>query len=908
MALQVGPRIFHTMTKLKNLLVLVTGSALGAGAAFCKTEKIDAVADGRAIFESIGCAECHTVEKGDTSLKSGPNLYGLLLNEPRDREVMVGGKLTKVKADREYFENSIRKSWDALAISETGPTKGEAYQPLMPMYVEQLISNDGVESLWHYLRTLADEGQRGPEKVIVERAKAPEPTDVLKIPGEEIVTKRTRVMRAPLKGTSARALHVGQPNGMSYTFDPRMLSVRRVWTGGYLNLKQERSGRGRNLSEEGKGAKTYFEGMALLAPLTKDGVVVDFEFKEPDAHDYEAIERHLWDGKDFADKLAALDAEFLGHQLDPETGDPNFRFRIGRNTLAERISIDDAGVITVEIAGEIEGEQKFKVGGEGLSEVKVSGGALADGIWTIPGGPEQVYTLTASLAGGVVARQEVSVDENWAPQSLVTRPAKQGKRKLELPAGYTLEDWLPPTDLLGRDQLFEPTGIDVAKDGTILLATRTAGIWRIRDKRWTLFAEGIYEALGVCIEDDKGDVIVIAQKPELTRIRDTNGDGRADIFETLCDDYGFHGNYHEYTHGPARDNEGNYYFLLNLSHDHGAPRVSWRAGGKFMGSMGGYRGWACRVTPEGKFEPFAMGLRSPAGLGFGPDGRLWYAENQGEYVGSSKVVPLEEGKFYGHISGLVSLPGMEPDSPKLANDKWADKLRKGAVWLPHGMVANSPGNPAWDLTQGAFGPFGGQMFIGDQTLSQMLRVVTEQVDGVDQGGVVPFARGLASGLMRPVFLPDGSLVVGQTGRGWGARGGSQAALQRFVYDGKTIPADILDIRAGAAGFVLGFTLPLASDVTEEDFQKTLQAKSWFYTNHAAYGSPRHEERTEEISGVTIAPDRKSVSISLKGFGEGEKWLDRVYHLRIGDGQGVFGDPAAWKVLEGFYTLRAIPQR
>ena len=30
---------------------------------------------------------------------------------------------------------------------------------------------------------------------------------------------------------------------------------------------------------------------------------------------------------------------------------------------------------------------------------------------------------------------------------------------------------------------------------------------------------------------------------------DSNGDGRADQFETLCDDYGFHGNYHEY--GPT---------------------------------------------------------------------------------------------------------------------------------------------------------------------------------------------------------------------------------------------------------------------------------------------------------------------------------------------------------------------
>ena len=35
------------------------------------------------------------------------------------------------------------------------------------------------------------------------------------------------------------------------------------------------------------------------------------------------------------------------------------------------------------------------------------------------------------------------------------------------------------------------------------------------------------------------------------------------------------------------------------------------------------------------------------------------------------------------------------------------------------------------------------------------RVVVEQVKGVDQGAVMPFARFFASGVMRPVFLPDG---------------------------------------------------------------------------------------------------------------------------------------------------------
>jgi len=269
-------------------------------------------------------------------------------------------------------------------------------------------------------------------------------------------------------------------------------------------------------------------------------------------------------------------------------------------------------------------------------------------------------------------------------------------------------------------------------------------------------------------------------------------------------------------------------------------------------------------------------------------------------------VPLEKGEFYGHISGLVDLPGMEPDAPELTYDLWKDKLRKGAVWLPHGIVANSPGSPVWDLSGGKFGPFAGQMFMGDQTLSQLFRVVTEQVGGQDQGVVIPFANGLASGIMRPAFLPDGSLLLGQTGRGWGARGGGQSGLQHISYEGKIAPADIETVSVTPKGFEIRFTQPLAEGVTGESLTKVLKAKSWFYTNLPDYGSPPRDKRDETPAAVTIADDRSSARIELGGFGEDEKWVDRVYHLKIEDAPSVFGDMPVWKNLEGFYTVRAIP--
>ncbi len=892
------------MKKATSICIL---PLIAAGMAKGQAE-FDAVPEGKKVFESMGCIVCHSTLKDDASPKAGPNLYGVFLAKPRTVETVLAasGEKRMVKANLDYLMKSVRKPTEDLVVAESGPTKGTAYPPIMPAFAPEVIRDQDLESIWHYLRSMADPGKAGPAKVMLKRKNEVAAKSLLEIPGEIPVATRPRVQRAPLVGLSGRAVHVGLPDGMSYSFDPRMLSVRRIWSGGFLNLKEEWTGRAGNPSNLGHGASVLLDKEPVLAPLTSGGEIVDFEFKEPDLGDDATVEKYLWDGVDFRDRLAGLDAKYLGHQLDPATGAPRFRFRVGANVLTESVNLTEDGHLEITLEGKLVEPQRFKLRGSGLGELQVEGGEIRDGVWSLsPTLTSATFHLTALLAGQRGVRMDIGGKETREAQPLVIAPSEPGRKPLEIPSGYSVLTWQPPLDGFGRKQLFEPTGIAVAKDGTIVLATRTAGVWRIRDGKWTQFAEGTFECLGVCIEDDKGDRVVITQKPELTRLIDSDGDGRADIYDTLCDDYGFHGNYHEYTHGPVRDSAGNYYFTLNLAHSPNG-KASWRAGGPYLGSMGGYRGWACRLTPDGKFEPYAYGLRSPAGLAFDPDGRLWYAENQGEYVGSSKMVPLEEGKFYGHLSGLVSLPGMKPDCEALNFDHWKDKIRKGAVWIPYGRFANSPGNPAWDVTGGKFGIYQGQMFIGDQTLSTLLRIVTEKVNGMDQGCVMPFAKGLASGVMRPCFLPDGSLLVGQTGRGWGANGGHQDSLQQIVWDGKTVVTDILSVAGSHEGFDVRFTCPLNEKTTGSDLMKGFKVQSWFYTDTSEYGSPEHDSRTDAVKQVEISPDRLTARIKLADFGKGDKWLDRIYHISMSDTEKLLKTPVFRPQMEAYFTLRAIP--
>src|SRR5262249_19145835 len=127
------------------------------------------------------------------------------------------------------------------------------------------------------------------------------------------------------------------------------------------------------------------------------------------------------------------------------------------------------------------------------------------------------------------------------------------------------------------------------------------------------------------------------------------------------------------------------------------------------------------------------------------------------------------------------------------------RYKSPAVVFPHGPMGISAGEPAWDLSAGKFGPFGGQVFTGDYS-TLVIRSSLEKVAGAWQGACFPFlgrnesapyvtGAKLIAGATRGQFAPDGSYYLGATG-GWGA---GADGLQRVVWDGQVAP-DVRDIR------------------------------------------------------------------------------------------------------------------
>ncbi len=871
-----------------------------SGTSTNRDELVDFVVQGQELYRSLGCVSCHSVAKGDSSVRLGPNLYGLFTRNPRDREIAVSesGDRFVIEADRSYLHRSIRSASAELPIREVGENKGQPYSANMPSYGKDMISDNQIDAIGAYLQTLNDLPNQGPVTLLVQEG-GPEQYDPLLDGMQFLVTDRVRLQRGSMKGLSGRTIHVGQVNGINYSFDPRVLGIARVWQGGFLNMEGELSGRG------GGGLRTGFESreidlgaeQTLFVPLNGQGEVIDFSFKEAKLNDFDRIEQSLYSDIDHLDQLAAVDAQFLGYEhdsRDPEAA-PIFRYRVGGNQLAVQTQLQSDGQVQIHVQGQLQGPQEFRVNQLVLTGADVSHGAIEQGVWTIPAGVSHA-TLRARMS---------VVSDPWRPEPNsfvhVRQPLKVVPGQADLPAGYRIEDYFPPKDNYGREQLFEALGLDVAPDGTLVVATRTAGIWRLVDGEWQLFADGLFDSLGVIVEDEQGLTMVVSQKAELTRISDTNGDGRADRFDTLFDAHSFHGNYHTYMHGPARDDEGNYYVVLNLAH---ADQAVYKAGGQYMGSHGGLLGWAVQVTPDGEFKLWANGLRSAAGLAKAPDGRLWVADNQGEFVSTSKLYVLEEGKFYGNPTGLVDLPGMGPDSPEIAWERVADTREREVALLPQNRLSNSPGHPIWDTTEGRFSPFEGQIFIGDQTHSNLLRLDTEKVNGGEQGVIIPFVQGLASGAIRPIFLPDGSLLVGQTGRGWQSRGGHVASLQRIYWDGETLEPTIETVKVTAEGFDVHLTHPVSAELDSDALADRFALESWTYRDAADYGSPELGRRTEDVRALSLSADRKVVSLKLATTeipAVHPEQVGRLYQITLTAGDDLFTQQAP-ETLSAYYTL------
>jgi len=443
-----------------------------------------------------------------------------------------------------------------------------------------------------------------------------------------------------------------------------------------------------------------------------------------------------------------------------------------------------------------------------------------------------------------------------------------------------------------------PGGMEVLPDGRLAVGTRRGDVYFIRGAfdtspkpEFHLFATGLDETFSLSWRDG---ALTATTWGEVTRISDANGDGIADRYDTLTSNWGY-AEGHEFAFGSKHDRDGNIWVALGLSSSYESHNL--------------FRGWAVKVTSDGKMIPICSGLRSPGGVGANAEGTMFVTESQGPWNGCCSLKPLLPGAFLGHPASYnwypyapgVNAPSLEPnsDSRMGIEKKRVRELVPPAVKFPYIKMGRSISGFRLNQTDGRFGPFDGQLFLGDYSLSLIIRATTEMVNGVWQGACYPFREGLATGIMNVEFSPQGQLVVGgfTTSRQWPVRGTEPFALQRIDWNG-VVPFEIQEINIRKTGFRFRFTKPVDRKVAAD--VDAYRVTTYTHVYHAGYGSPEVDQTTPRVLEAVPAADGLSVFVRLDRIVEDHIHDFDLAKITSPEGRHLVHSRA-------FYTVNEIPK-
>ncbi|WP_169981066.1 hypothetical protein, partial [Tautonia rosea] len=443
---------------------------------------------------------------------------------------------------------------------------------------------------------------------------------------------------------------------------------------------------------------------------------------------------------------------------------------------------------------------------------------------------------------------------------------------LERP-GYRAVAFPRPKTVSGEDRVM-PAALAVDPvDGSLFVSSlKTGELFVVDDPRgdpssarFTDYSRGLFQDAFSMLAGQDG--LSVLHRRNLTRASDTDGDGRADRFDRVAAlPHGVADTY-DYAYGLVRDREGG--FILSY-----APYANTSLPGS---------GGVLRIVPGREPEELAFGLRNPLGWCSGPDGEVFFTDNQGEWVASNKLCHVERGKFYGFPN-----PGQPEHAEKPAG--------RPAVWVPYAW-GRSINGVAYDNTGGKFGPFSGQFFLAELMYGgAIVRANVERVNGQYQGACFPF---WGEGLLGPVSLafdPAGHLYVGGiTEPGWMAQP-DRGALFRVDFTGET-PFEMQSIHAMPRGFRIVFTAPIDEKTAAVRSSYHLERYRYEYTG--AYGSPELDRSEVGVERILVAPDRMSVELTTEPLVQ-----DHVYLIDVA---GVHSESGASLVhAVGAYTLNEIP--
>ena len=383
------------------------------------------------------------------------------------------------------------------------------------------------------------------------------------------------------------------------------------------------------------------------------------------------------------------------------------------------------------------------------------------------------------------------------------------------------------------------SGLDVLPNGDIAVSMVHGDVWIVSgvddtlDKlSWKRFATGLYQPMGLKVIDGKIHVI---ERGQLTRLHDLNNDGEADFYENVADQWHISGGEHSFDTCLETDPQGNFYFFN---------------GGDTNTPTGGC---LLKASKDGKtVEVFSTGFRHPIGLGMSSGGIVTGADQEGNWMPSTRIDIYKKGGFYGDMRAHHrKVPPKIYDAP--------------LCWLPR-TLDNSAGGQVWINTD-EFGPLSNRMLHLSYGRCRAMLIMEQKVDGEMQAGAVDLGLQFLSGIMRGRVNPNDNHLYLCGMDGWQTAAIRDGCLQRVRYTGK--PAALpVSLAVRKDGIRIGFSQSLPKKIAED--VGNYRIDQWNYRWSGSYGSKRWSVKNPDkvgqdtltVKSAKLLPDGKSVFLEV----------------------------------------------
>ena len=397
--------------------------------------------------------------------------------------------------------------------------------------------------------------------------------------------------------------------------------------------------------------------------------------------------------------------------------------------------------------------------------------------------------------------------------------------------------------------------IQFLKDGTAVVVTLDGDVWLARGLKegstevtWRRFASGLHEPMTCAIRDDQ---IYVFDRNGIWRLRDTDGDGEADVHELFCNAFAQTADMREFPSTIRLAPKGE--FVIGK-------------GGQEATTIGKHNGSILRVSADGQTATLlGHGFRQP-NLSVNPrTGLVVASDQQGQYIPSTPIHIVKDDQFYGFLSD------------KLPKEKYPAPIAEPLTWIPHAVNASAL-SQVW-LFDAKMGPLNDELVQICFNKPDLLRVLWNHRGSRPQASVVSIASDFATPPLNGSVNPaDGQLyVAGFQIAGWGNTLTTLTGIERVRHTGAPllIPHEIIPTDRG---ILLRFDVAL--DPAKATNPDNYSFATWHYKRAYTYGSAQYKADGKTgndwltASSAYLSQDGKSVFVGVPG-------LKPVEQLRIG---------------------------